>query len=81
MVVLRLFVVVVSAALAHAHTVQSSLLRAGSVSPRAGGTRCIYPAAPVLTGEDLRDSLARALDKSPKKYIALLVRPGSKRTG
>ena len=34
-------------------------------------------AAPVLTGPDLRDSLARALDKSPKKYVALLGSTGS----
>ena len=34
-------------------------------------------AAPVLTAPDLRDSLARALDKSPKKYIALLGSTGS----
>jgi len=34
-------------------------------------------AAPVLTDPDLRDSLDRALDKSPKKYIALLGSTGS----
>merc|ERR1719174_3091661 len=35
------------------------------------------PAAPVLTPDDLRDSLARALDASPKKHIALLGSTGS----
>merc|ERR1719473_57387 len=35
------------------------------------------PAAPVLTPDDLRDSLARALDKSPRKHIALLGSTGS----
>merc|ERR1719460_1073066 len=35
------------------------------------------PAAPVLTSEDLRDSLARALEASPRKHIALLGSTGS----
>ena len=34
-------------------------------------------AAPVLTGPDMRDALDRALDKSPKKFIALLGSTGS----
>jgi len=63
------------AASAHAYTVGVPV-RGGS--QRAGGARCLFdPAAPVLTGPDLRDSLARALDKSPKKYIALLGSTGS----
>ena len=35
------------------------------------------PAAPVLTGDDLRDALKRSLDDSPKKYVALLGSTGS----
>ena len=35
------------------------------------------PAAPVLTGDNLRDCLDRALDKNPKKYVALLGSTGS----
>ena len=35
------------------------------------------PASPVLTPDDMRDSLARALDKSPRKHIALLGSTGS----
>jgi len=37
----------------------------------------IEGAAPVLTGDKLRDSLTRALDQNPKKYIALLGSTGS----
>ena len=59
-----------------AHTVSLSPLRAPVVPPRAA-VNLLDPAAPVLTGEDLRDSLARALDKSPKKYVALLGSTGS----
>ena len=44
---------------------------------RAGSLHMLDPAAPVLTGEDLRDALSRALDKSPKKHIALLGSTGS----
>ena len=49
----------------------------GATVRRAGAARMLDPAAPVLTDEDMRDSLARALDKSPKKYIALLGSTGS----
>ena len=67
-----------AAALAHAiQTPQSSLLRASPAFTRAHDARCINPAAPVLGAEDLRDGLARALDKSPKKYVALLGSTGS----
>jgi len=44
---------------------------------RVGVPSMLDPAAPVLTSVDLRDSLARALDKSPKKHIALLGSTGS----
>jgi len=64
---------VIPSALAYAlggHAGSSCVRRAASAS-------MLDPAAPVLTGADLRDSLARALDKSPKKYIALLGSTGS----
>ena len=47
------------------------------VTPRARGVRMIEGAAPILTPDNLRDSLSRALDKNPKKYIALLGSTGS----
>jgi len=59
------------------------LLLAGSTAyhlaaaPRGGAVRMIEGAAPVLTGDKLRDSLTRALDQNPKKYIALLGSTGS----
>lgn len=37
----------------------------------------IEGASPVLSPDDLRDSLSRALDCNPKKYIALLGSTGS----
>merc|ERR1719230_1362051 len=46
-------------------------------TPRAGNARMIEGAAPVLTPDNLRDSLSRALDSNPKKYIALLGSTGS----
>lgn len=44
---------------------------------RSPAISMLDPAAPVLTDVDLRDSLARALDKSPRKHIALLGSTGS----
>jgi 1-deoxy-D-xylulose-5-phosphate reductoisomerase len=50
----------------------------GTALPRANvPISMLDPAAPVLTADDLRDSLARALDKSPRKHIALLGSTGS----
>jgi len=53
----------------------------GAVAPLSSravaASMAFDPAAPVLTDVDLRDSLSRALDKSPKKYIALLGSTGS----
>merc|ERR1719183_3200553 len=48
-------------------------------APRAssGSWRMLEGAAPVLTPENLRDSLSRALDSNPKKHIALLGSTGS----
>ena len=37
----------------------------------------IEPAAPVLHAGDMRDALSRALDKNPRKYVALLGSTGS----
>ena len=65
------------AAAALAHTVGTASPLRAMVAPRTSPLHCIEPAAPVLTDVDLRDSLARALDKSPKKYIALLGSTGS----
>jgi len=50
----------------------------GAPVRRAGAPlAALDPAAPVLTDIDLRDSLARALDASPRKHIALLGSTGS----
>lgn len=45
--------------------------------PRCCTMRMMEPAAPVLTEDNLRDALSRALDRNPKKYIALLGSTGS----
>ncbi|KAL1519322.1 hypothetical protein AB1Y20_022848 [Prymnesium parvum] len=45
--------------------------------PRAGLAHMMEGAAPVLTPDNLRESLRRALDSNPKKYIALLGSTGS----
>jgi 1-deoxy-D-xylulose-5-phosphate reductoisomerase len=68
-----------AAVLAHAVGTASPLspLRAAVTASRLTDVRCLDPAAPVLTAPDLRDSLSRALDKSPKKFIALLGSTGS----
>lgn len=47
------------------------------VAARTSTLHMANPAAPVLTGEDLRDALSRALDQNPKKHIALLGSTGS----
>ena len=68
-----------AAVLAHAVGTVSPLspLRAAVASSRLTDVRCLDPASPVLTAPDLRDCLSRALDKSPKKFIALLGSTGS----
>jgi len=55
----------------------ASAYHLGATAPRRGIVRMMEPAAPVLTEENLRDSLSRALDRNPKKYIALLGSTGS----
>jgi len=55
----------------------ASAYHLGATAPRRASVRMMDPAAPVLTEENLRDSLSRALDRNPKKYIALLGSTGS----
>ena len=72
-----LFSAAAAALAAHTTSTPFASRAAVAMASRVPPASMLDPAAPVLTGDDMRDSLARALDKSPKKYIALLGSTGS----